>query len=193
LIGFSLGGNLTLVYLGDQGNALDSHVAGALAFSAPCDLAASSHALAQRQCRLYMNSFLASLHQKIKAKMEVMPDRIDDHDFHRIKNFKDYDDRYTAPLHGFENAEDYWRKCSSLAYIPKIRIPTLIVNALDDPFLAGDCYPVMAASESQYVYLETPVYGGHVGFIQFNGNHSYWSENRAAEFIRQCFNDDRSG
>lgn len=188
LIGFSLGGNLTLVYLGDQGNAIDSRVAGAIVYSVPCDLAAGAQALSQIQCKLYMNNFLASLHQKIRAKMEMMPDCIDDHDFHRIKNFKDYDDRYTAPLHGFKDAQDYWQRCSSLTYIPKVQIPTLIVNAWDDPFLAGDCYPVKAASDSRYVFLETPSFGGHVGFIQFNADKSYWSENRAVEFIRQRLN-----
>lgn len=185
LIGFSLGGNLTLVYLGDQGSAIDFRVSGAVVYSVPCDLAASSRTLSRLQCKPYMHNFLVSLHRKIQAKMRVMPDRIDDQNFDRIKNFKDYDDRYTAPLHGFENAQDYWNKCSSLNYISKVRVPTLVVNALDDPFLAGDCYPVKAASESQYVFLETPSSGGHVGFIQFNGDESYWSENRAIDFIQQ--------
>jgi hypothetical protein len=185
LIGFSLGGNLTLVYLGNQGAAVSSRIAGAVVFSVPCDLAAGAHALAQWRNKLYMNNFLSSLHKKIQAKMAVMPGRIDDHAFHRIKNFKDYDDRYTAPLHGFENAEDYWQKCSSQAFIPQVRVPTLIVNALDDPFLAGACYPRSAAVNNRYVHLETPVFGGHVGFIQLNHGGSYWSETRTMEFIRQ--------
>jgi len=185
LIGFSLGGNLTLVYLGSQDITLPHQIIGATVFSVPCDLAASAKVLAQIQCRPYMRNFLSSLHQKIRAKMEVMPDQIDDHGFDDIKNFKQYDDSYTAPLHGFRNAEDYWDKCSSLAYIPNIRVPTLMVNALDDPFLAGECYPLETASKSPYVHLETPRSGGHVGFMQFNGDKSYWSENRTMEFIRQ--------
>lgn len=184
LIGFSLGGNLSLVYLGHQGAAIDPRIAGAVVFSVPCDLAASSRMLSRLQCKLYMKNFLVSLHGKIRAKMKIMPDLIDDHDFDLIKNFKDYDDRYTAPLHGFADARDYWDKCSSLKYISKVRVPTLLVNAWDDPFLAGDCYPVKEASESRYVFLETPSAGGHVGFIQFNGDKSYWSENRAIEFIQ---------
>lgn len=114
-----------------------------------------------------------------------MPDLINDRGFHEIKNFKHYDDRYTAPLHGFKSAEDYWAKCSSLAFIPSISVPTLIVNALDDPFLADECYPVKPASGNPYVHLETPNSGGHVGFMQFNGDKSYWSEDRAMEFIEQ--------
>jgi hypothetical protein len=184
LIGFSLGGNLTLVYLGDRGTDISNGIAGAVVFSVPCDLAASAHALAQLKCRLYMRLFLSSLHQKIQAKMRIMPGRIDDNDFHRIKTFKDYDDRYTAPLHGFNSAEDYWEKCSSLVFIPRVRVPALIVNALDDPFLGGNCYPRRAAAESNYVFLETPVSGGHVGFVQTNHENVYWSETRTFDFIR---------
>lgn len=183
LIGFSMGGNLTLVYLGSRGRRTPRQLSGAVVFSVPCDLASSAEVLARKQSTLYMRNFLSSLHRKIQAKMKMMPGRISDHDFHRIKNFKDYDERYTAPLHGFNSAEDYWEKCSSLAFIPKIRIPTLVVNAEDDPFLSDECYPVEAVSENAYVLLETPPSGGHVGFIQFNKDRSYWSENRAMEFI----------
>ncbi len=189
LIGFSLGGNLILVYLGDRGQRVDRRIRSAVVFSVPCDLAAGARALARPSCKLYMQNFLTSLHQKIRAKMRVMPGCIDDHDFHRIKTFKDYDNRYTAPLHGFKDAEDYWQKCSSLAYIPQVRVPTLIINALDDPFLSGDCYPILSSSKNDYVFLETPSNGGHVGFIQFNGDKSYWSENRAIQFIQQRVND----
>ncbi len=184
LIGFSLGGNLTLVYLGDQGPGISHRIAGAVVFSVPCDLTDSAYELAQLKCRLYMRLFLSSLHQKIQAKMRAMPSRIDDNDFHRIKNFKAYDDRYTAPLHGFKSAEDYWEKCSSRAFISRVCVPTLIVNALDDPFLSGGCYPRREAAESRYVFLETPLSGGHVGFIQFNRENVYWSETRTIDFIR---------
>ncbi len=184
LVGFSLGGNLTLVYLGSPDVQPPRQVVGAAVFSVPCDLAASAAVLATAQCKPYMRNFLSSLHQKIRAKMQLMPGRIDDSGFHHIKNFKHYDDRYTAPLHGFKSAEDYWEKCSSRAYIPNIRVPALIVNAQDDPFLADECYPVKAASESPYIYLETPRSGGHVGFIEFNGDNSYWSENRAMNFMQ---------
>jgi predicted alpha/beta-fold hydrolase len=73
--------------------------------------------------------------------------------FSRQQYFRDYDDRYTAPLHGFKNAQDYWDKCSSLNFISKVRVPTLVVNAWDDPFLADDCYPEKMAAESPYVFL----------------------------------------
>ncbi len=183
LIGFSLGGNLTLVFLGTKAADLDARIWKAVVFSVPCDLKAGALELARPRNRIYMNQFLRSLHGKIRAKMELLPGQIDDTGYERIRNFKDFDDRYTAPIHGFRDAEDYWARCSSGPFIPGIRIPSLIVNALDDPFLAGGCYPVREAAGSRFVHLEQPRHGGHVGFIQFNRDKSYWSERRAVEFL----------
>ncbi len=185
LIGFSLGGNLTLVYLGSPGIRLDRRIRKAVVFSVPCDLEASANELAKPINRIYMKQFLASLHQKIRAKMERYPGRIDDRDFHLIRDFRGFDDRYTAPIHGFRDAQDYWTTCSSTQFIPSIPVPTLIVNALDDPFLAKSCYPVEEASASRHVWLETPAFGGHVGFMEMNSDRSYWSEKRALDFLEQ--------
>jgi len=185
LIGFSLGGNLNLVYLGKREYALDRRIQKAVVFSVPCDLRTSARELAKLSNLLYMRYFLASLHKKIKAKMALMPGAINDDHYHLIKNFKDFDDHYTAPIHGFKNAEDYWARCSSGQFISAVEIPTLIVNARNDPFLADGCYPIKQASASRYVYLEMPESGGHVGFIQFGGNREYWSERRAMEFLDQ--------
>lgn len=183
LIGFSMGGNLTLVYLGQQSDRILHKIKAAVVFSAPCDLKASSEELAKFKNRIYMKRFLKMLHHKIKAKMKVMPDAINDDNFYQIKNFKDFDDRYTAPIHGFKNAEDYWRKCSSKQFIPSIKIPTLIVNAQNDPFLAGGCYPIEESNKNNYVWLEMPAHGGHVGFVEFNRQHIYWSEKRTIQFL----------
>jgi predicted alpha/beta-fold hydrolase len=185
LVGFSLGGNLTLVYLGARARAIDRCVRRAVVFSAPCDLESSARELARPKNRIYMNQFLASLHGKIRAKMALHPGRIDDRDFHLIRDFQGFDDRYTAPIHGFRDAHDYWTQCSSRQFIPAIRIPTLIVNALDDPFLGRACFPFDEASASRHVWLETPDRGGHVGFMEFNSDGSYWSERRALEFLEQ--------
>jgi len=185
LIGFSLGGNLTLVYLGAMKASLDPRVRKAATFSVPCDLPAGARELAKPKNRFYLQHFLVSLHDKIRRKMAVLPGAISDEGFDQIKTFQDFDDRYTAPIHGFRDAEDYWKKCSSARFIPEILIPTLIVNALDDPFLAGDCYPVKVAQASRTVHLEMPQKGGHVGFVQFNHNGTYWSEQRAIAFLEQ--------
>jgi predicted alpha/beta-fold hydrolase len=184
LIGFSMGGNLSLLYLGNKGSRVDGKIGRSVVFSVPCDLKASTQELAKFKNKIYMKRFLTTLHQKIRAKMEFMPGQINDDDYHLIKNFKDYDDRYTAPLHGFKNAEDYWNKCSSNQFISEIKIPTLMVNACNDPFIADGCYPINEASSSKYVYLEMPKSGGHVGFIQFKKDKCYWSEERAIEFLK---------
>ncbi|MCP4720715.1 MAG: alpha/beta fold hydrolase, partial [Desulfobacteraceae bacterium] len=133
LVGFSLGGNLTLVHLGRD--RVDPMVRKAVVFSVPCDLAASAEVLTKSSNRLYMKRFLVMLHQKIKDKMAIMPHALDDIGYEKIKTFKEFDDRYTAPIHGFKDAHDYWEKCSSLQFIPNIKIPCLIINAVNDPFL----------------------------------------------------------
>ena len=183
LIGFSLGGNLTLMYLGSMGSTLDPRIRASVAFSVPCDLKAGALELAKAKNYIYMKQFLVSLHEKIRLKMEQMPGMINDVGYGRIRDFKGFDDRYTAPMNGFKDAEDYWFKCSSGRFLHAITVPTLIVNALDDPFLADGCYPVRQAEQSTQVHLEMPRSGGHVGFVQFNKDGSYWSENRAVEFL----------
>ena len=90
----------------------------------------------------YMKRFLRLLHEKIRAKMRLFPGEIDDRGFHRIRSFKEFDERYTAPLHGFKSAEDYWEKASSKPYLAHIAIPALLVNALDDPFLPSPAIPI---------------------------------------------------
>ena len=103
----------------------------------------------------------------------------------RIKNFYDFDNLYTAPAHGFSNAEDYWKKCSAKYFLSEIRIPTLLINALNDPFLGTLSYPISEAEDSRNFYLETPTYGGHVAFVKnFKMNDELWSERRAVEFLK---------
>jgi len=181
LIGFSLGGNLTLVHLGrDKVNA---NVSKAAVFSVPCHLESSAALLASPGNRIYMKRFLRMLHEKIKAQKALMPDLIDDDGYDRIKDFKDFDDRYTAPIHGFSDAEDYWRQCASLQFIPGIRVPTLIVNAANDPFLTRQCFPAAQAKDNRHVTLSIPKSGGHVGFVAFNHDKMYWSEYQAVSFL----------
>ncbi|MGD9899507.1 MAG: YheT family hydrolase [Calditrichaceae bacterium] len=183
LIGFSMGGNLTLVHLGQKGKNRDQRIRAAVVFSVPTDLHSSSMRLGEPQNILYMKRFLRMLHRKVRDKKLLFPDKIDDRDFHRIKNFKDFDDRYTAPIHGFKNAEDYWHKCSSKLFLKDIAVPTLIVNAKNDPFLPPSCYPVEDVRDHPYIYLEIPKSGGHVGFVSFNSDNSYWSEKRTIGFL----------
>lgn len=184
LVGFSLGGNITLKYLGEKDRDAASFIRAAVAFSVPCDLASCAEAMASPVNTLYMKRFIRLLHENIQRKMVLFPGRIDDRDYRSIRSFKQFDDRYTAPLNEFESAEDYWRKASSKPLLRDIAVPTLLVNALDDPFLGPPCYPFEEARENPYLHLETPEHGGHVGFVSFNAAGTCWSESRALEFLK---------
>jgi predicted alpha/beta-fold hydrolase len=183
LIGFSLGGNLVLKYLGEEQFPHSPRMAHAVAVSAPCDLASSARKLARRENQLYMWNFLHDFQRQIRAKMPQFPDQLDDTNFHTIRTFKAYDDRYTAPLHGFANAEDYWERTSCRPYLPHIHIPTLILNAQDDPILDHTTYPTEEAQRHPCLFLEIPRYGGHLGFVTFRVDGEYWHETRVAQFI----------
>jgi predicted alpha/beta-fold hydrolase len=185
LVGFSMGGNISLVYLGRKEGIIDPRIKRCVVFSVPCDLKASSKEIGKPENRIYMKRFLRLLHTKIKAKKVLFPDIFSDHNYTAIKNFYDFDNRYTAPLHGFADADDYWQQCSSKQFIRGIRIPTLLVSALDDPFLAPACYPEDESTSNPQVSLEMPKHGGHVGFVTFNRRNLYWSEARCVAFLKE--------
>jgi uncharacterized protein len=102
-----------------------------------------------------------------------------------ITTFLEFDEKFTAPLHGFKSALEYWKDSSSIFYLDKISIPTLIVNAQNDPFLTPECYPIKEAQNNDHLFLEMPKYGGHCGFYENNKDGIYWSEKRAIEFINK--------
>ena len=183
LIGFSLGGNLTLKYLGERRLDVHASIKGAVAVSAPCDLAASSAQLDRKSNAIYMQYFFRSLRKKAKRKAEKFPDLIDPEVVADMKTFREFDDYYTAPAHGFKDAEDYWEKASSKPFLPSIRVPTLIVSALDDPFLAPECFPYAEASASDHLHLLTPQRGGHTGFLSGLMAAESWSEQVARDFV----------
>ena len=183
LIGFSIGGNKTLLYLGRNPSRISDKIIGAVTFSVPCDLSSSSEQLALPKNKLYMKNFLLSFKEKLKQKQKMFPGQLDLKDYRKIKSFYQFDSRYTAPLNGFESAEDYWHYASSGRYLNNIRTPTLLISALDDPFLTHQCYPYKAAEMNPLLHLETPRYGGHVGFMSSNMKGPYWSEKRAITYL----------
>lgn len=183
LVGFSIGGNKTLIHLGRKGDAISTKILGAVVFSVPCDLASSSKQLAKMKNVLYMKNFLGSLKQKLSDKKRLYPQEIDLTHFSKIKNFHDFDSLYTAPMNGFMSAEDYWAKSSSKQYIEAIRVPTLMVSAKNDPFLTPECFPYEIVKRNPKLILETPEFGGHVGFMSINKNKRYWSEQRAIDYL----------
>ncbi|MEZ4754827.1 MAG: alpha/beta fold hydrolase [Bdellovibrionota bacterium] len=181
LVGFSVGGNVILKYLGEQASHAINKIQAAICFSVPCDLADSAQQLAKTSNWIYMHRFLIKLKNKLLIKHKLFPSEIDLSNFDSIKSFAEFDSRYVAPFHGFASAEDYWSQSSSIGYVSEIKIPTLLVSALNDPFFSKRSLPFQQAKDSQYFSLETPRHGGHVGFIKLGS--TYWSETRAQEFI----------
>jgi uncharacterized protein len=182
LIGFSLGGNVVLKYLGEA--PPHSGVVGAVALSAPVDLAASVRALDQKRAnRMYLRRLIASLVRKVRAKAMHFPDRIDASLTKDIHGFGDFDGRFTAPLHGFQDAEDYWSKCSSRQFLSAIKVPTLVLSARDDPFLTPDSLPFAGAEANAHLFLEVTETGGHLGFFHSLASDQTWAERRIVEFL----------
>ncbi len=187
LLGYSLGGNMTLKYLGEQGDNIHKKIICGIAISVPCDLTGSSVALAKAENKLYMKKFLKSLKPKTLHKMKQFPNSFLKRDtILAAQSFYDYDNLYTAPAHGYKNAEEYWKKCSSKPFLSEIKIPTLLINALDDTFLSEECFPIEIAKKNDSFFLETPKYGGHVGFnSKMIGKNGFWIEKRIYQFMRQ--------
>jgi len=178
LIGFSLGGNITLKYLGEQKEK--SQIKRAVAFSVPMDLKNSCDKISEPSNFVYSRRFLKSLKLKVITKSKIMSG-IEIKGIEKIKTLYEFDNYYTAPLHGFLNALHYYESCSSLFFVNNITTPTLIISAKNDPFLSEECYPDL--NGHSVVTFECPVRGGHVGFSQFSKNGLYWSEEQAVKFL----------
>lgn len=183
LVGFSLGGNMILKYLGEQGKSTPAIIEQAIVFSVPCDLEGCSYRMAKRENKIYMMRFMMGLKQKIKRREKEYKEILDIKKLYKASSFLDFDEHFTAPVFGFKNAKDYWTKASSKSFIPNITTPTLLVNAKNDSFLTDSCFPYDLAKKNPNFYLETPDYGGHVGFVQFGGE-GYWMEERAGREVK---------
>jgi hypothetical protein len=183
LIGFSMGGNQTLKYLGEAPELVPAQVRAAVVFSVPCRLDDSAVVMGRSINRPYMKYFMNGLKEKIREKAIRFPDLIDTQGLDEIMTFKPFDDKYTAPIHGFRDADDYYRRCSSAQFLGQIGVPTLIVQAQDDPFLSASCYPFEAAKQNENLFLEVPEFGGHVGFMGGWLETYYWSEKRTLSFL----------
>ncbi|RED44928.1 YheT family hydrolase [Seonamhaeicola aphaedonensis] len=180
LKGISLGANMILKFLG-EGNSLPTEIKAAVCISVPCDLNGSCIELHKIKNLPYAVRFLNHLKGRLKTKLEKYPETIPKEVLNTIKTLRDFDNVYTSKVHGFKDASDYYQKCSGLQFIPNIKIPTLIINALNDSFLSPECYPVKEAKEQSNIFLEMPTHGGHVAFI--DKKNIYYNERRALEFI----------
>ena len=181
LVGFSMGGSMTLKLLGEQAKTLPTAVRRAVVFSVPCDLPSSVEHLGKPGNIVYRRRFMRKLERKIRLKSQLLPTQIT-YRFDDIRHFRDFDNRYTAPLHGFRDADDFYDRASARHYLKGIRIPTLLINAANDPFLTPLCFPVREAENHPHLFLEIPRQGGHVGFSLASGGEELWSEQRAVAF-----------
>jgi predicted alpha/beta-fold hydrolase len=182
LVGFSLGGNLTLKYLGEQ-RQRSPKIKKAVAISVPLHLESSCVKISTGENIVYANRFLKTLKEKVVQKAKIFPNEIPTGILRKIKTLQDFDDHYTGPLHGFKDAHDYYEQNSSLYFLEKIEIPALILNAQNDPFLSKRCFPISLGRQLDQVWMDFPRYGGHVGFSPRKKEDIYWSEKRAFEFI----------
>ena len=181
-VGVSLGGNVLLKWLGERGNAARSLVRRAVAVSAPLDLAAAGRALDRGfNRRVYTRAFLASLKRKSIAKLRRHPGLFDARRVAAARTLYEFDDLVTAPLHGFRGTDDYWTRASSAPWLAAIQVPTLVLNALNDPFLPAAALLEATRTASADVSLEFPATGGHVGFPARRD----WLARRILEFLEQ--------
>lgn len=184
LVGFSLGGNLTLKYLGEK-RERDPKIKKGVAISVPLDLGGACDQISKSAFGLYTRRFLKSLQLKIEKKSSLFPDEFPLEKFASIRSLRDFDNTFTGPLHGFHDAEEYYQINSALQFLPSIEVPSLVLNAQNDPFLSPSCYPMQLAQQLDQVHFEFPIHGGHVGFMQSDSSQPFYSETRAVEFICQ--------
>jgi len=178
--GVSLGGNVLLKWLGERGADAARTVRRAAAVSAPLDLAASGNALDRGfNRRTYTRVFLATLKAKAFAKLTLGHLRVDQRRLARARTLREYDDLITAPLHGFRDTDDYWTRAASAPWLARIEVPTLVLNARNDPFLPAAALERAARGAASAVVLEFPHTGGHAGFP----GRDRWLARRVLDFL----------
>ena len=185
-IGISLGGNALLKWLGERGSEAARLVRRAAAVSVPVDLAASGRALDRGLNRLaYTRMFLATLRRKSIAKLQAFPGLYDAARVRAARSFREFDDIVTAPLHGFRGVDHYWESAASAPWLEHVAVPTLLLNARNDPFLPEHALVAATRKASRALVLEFPHSGGHAGFLTgpFPGRHD-WLPRRIFQFFR---------
>ena len=182
LVGFSMGGAITMNYLGRHGT-VPPQVKTGIGFSMPTDLGSSARLLTEIPSnKVYHTRFLKKLTEKIKYKAAQFPDKLDASHLKNIYEWKDFDEYYSAPLCGYKNADEFYFYSSSINVLHQIKVPFLISNAQNDPLLSPLCSPKDLAHQLPNFYLEMPEFGGHVGFYPYKKNYS-WMDERALKWI----------
>ena len=191
IAGVSLGGNVLLKFLGERGDDLPTQLKAAAAISVPFDLSRSSRRINRGFSRFYQRFFIGSLRRKAQEKASRFPDLAPADKIAALKTLEDFDNLITGPLHGFLDAEDYYRKSSSLPWLEKIRLNTLLLSSVDDPMLPPEVLDEVRdiADENPYLHPEFVTEGGHAGFIAGSvpWRPFYYAEYRVGEFLAEQF------
>lgn len=182
VVGYSLGGNVLLKWLGERG--AQSPIDAAVTVSVPFLLGRVADRLERGFSRLYQWVLLRRMRINLRLKMARVALPVTDLDIRSLTSFRRFDDAVTAPLHGFDGVEDYYRKCSSRPFLQRIETPTLILQAADDPFMTEDTVPE-PDELGPGVVMELSPHGGHVGFVagSWPWRAEYWLEQRIPDFL----------
>lgn len=180
-VGFSLGANLLLKYCGQQPDQAAGQLSAIAAVSPPFDLKIESPKMERGFNRRYTENFLRSLWEKLGPIQSRFDPQVDFEAVRQATTLREFDDAFVAPLYGFHDADDYYDQSSSGRYLPDIRIPTLILRALDDPFFYAEGIPYETFAANPWITASTPKQGGHVGFMEARGR--YWAEGQAMRFF----------
>jgi predicted alpha/beta-fold hydrolase len=187
LAGVSLGGNVLLKFLGERGASLPPQVRAAAAVSVPFDLERGCRHISHGFSRVYDRHFLRTLRAKALAKLERFPGLFDRSQLERAESIYDFDDAVTAPVHGFADAHDYYVRSSALGFLGRVSVPTLLLSAIDDPFLPSSVLDEVRtiAGRNPHLTLDFPAHGGHVGFVagRLPWRPFYYAEWRVCEFL----------
>ena len=185
VVGYSLGGNVGLRLAGSYGGTPPAGLRAVIAISPTMDLAACVEALEQRSNLVYEWNFVRNLKARMRRKAAAWPGHYDLSGLARVRTVRGFDEEYTAPHHGFRDADDYYHRASSLRLIDQVRVPTLVVSAADDPFVPPEQFSDPALVANPHVSVEVSRHGGHCGFYAgaSPGFDGYWAERRAVEFI----------
>jgi uncharacterized protein len=197
LVGYSLGGNVLLKWLGEQGLSLVPQVRAAAAVSVPYDLEAGARYINRGFSRVYERHFLRTLKAKAAAKLVRFPGLFDASALASADTIVAFDQAVTAPVHGFANAQAYYARSSCLQFLARVRVPTLLLSAFDDPFLPPDVLTVVGdhGQMNAALHVEFPGTGGHVGFVGGStpGRPVYWAEQRIVTFLTQHLSAEELG
>lgn len=185
-IGYSLGGNALLKWLGEQGDK--ALLETAVAASVPFRLDQCAEAVNEGLSKLYQFHLMRRMLRTARAKRDILREAGFEPELDKLKTFREFDDALTAPLHGYADADDYYRRCSSIGFLKQVRRPTLVLHALDDPFMRRDTAPT-AADISDSVEVEISEHGGHVGFVggRWPWKPEYFLEERILEHLAEHF------